>query len=107
MFIVDFRKEYIKVADAVNSLKESFDQDGCSNSGPLNTAIAETSNAYRDIASMFQQQPRRDWMPLGDNLHVYKGIISGFDATLGAQKVPILYIVCNCMKYIVIDDTYI
>ncbi|XP_067938991.1 sorting nexin-18-like [Watersipora subatra] len=82
-----FKKEYEKVSEAVNVLKESFECDGCANSASLNSAIADTSKAYLDIATMFHQQPRRDWLPLNDNLLLYKGILSGFDATLSAQKV--------------------
>lgn len=86
---VDFRKEYEKVSEAIGTLHESFENDGCPESKPLNTAIADTSKAYLDIATMFQQQPRQDWLPLADNLQVYKGILSGFDATLGAQRVRV------------------
>ena len=39
------------------------------------------------IAFAFDFKPRQDWCPLADQLHVYKGILSGFDATLAAQKV--------------------
>ncbi|KAF6041499.1 hypothetical protein EB796_000178 [Bugula neritina] len=81
-----FRKEYNKVSQAVNAVKEAFETDGCTDSGPLNNAMAETSKAYADIAIMFQQQPNRDWIPLTDQLQVYRGILSGFEATLGAQK---------------------
>jgi len=54
--ILDFRKEYNKVSQAVNAVKEAFETDGCTDSGPLNNAMAETSKAYADIAIMFQQQ---------------------------------------------------
>ena len=50
-------------------------------------ALKETGDAYTDIGLLFEEQPKLDWEPLGDLLHLYKGIITSFPDILSAHKV--------------------
>lgn len=50
-------------------------------------AIKETGHAYFEIGKLFDDQPKQDWEPLGDMLHIYKGIISAYPDILTIHKV--------------------
>lgn len=50
-------------------------------------AIKGTGNAYNEIGKLFEDQPKLDWEPLGDVLHIYKGVISAYPDILTIHKV--------------------
>lgn len=50
-------------------------------------AIKGTGNAYNEVGKLFEDQPKLDWEPLGDMLHIYKGIISAYPDILTIHKV--------------------
>lgn len=52
-------------------------------------AIKETGHSYNEIGKLFDEQPKLDWEPLGDMLHIYKGIITAFPDILTIHKVSI------------------
>lgn len=50
-------------------------------------AIKGTGQAYNEIGRLFDEQPKQDWEPLGDMLHIYKGVISMFPDIFTNHKV--------------------
>jgi hypothetical protein len=57
----------------------------------LTEAILVTGDTYREIGKLFEEQPKLDWEPLGDVLHLYKGIISSYPDILTVHKVSEMY----------------
>lgn len=57
----------------------------------LTNAVKKTGDIYNEIGSLFEEQPKFDWEPLADTLHIYKGIISSFPDILAVHKVCIFY----------------
>jgi hypothetical protein len=53
----------------------------------LTEAIRVTGDTYCEIGKLFEEQPKLDWEPLGDVLHLYKGIISSYPDILTVHKV--------------------
>jgi sorting nexin-9/18/33 len=53
----------------------------------LMEAVRATGDTYHAIGKLFEEQPKLDWEPLGDVLHLYKGIISSFPDILTVHKV--------------------
>jgi hypothetical protein len=53
----------------------------------LTEAIRVTGDTYCEIGKLFEEQPKADWEPLGDVLHLYKGIISSYPDILTVHKV--------------------
>jgi sorting nexin-9/18/33 len=46
-----------------------------------------TGDAYNNIGKMFEEQPKLDWEPLGDQMHIYKGMLTSFPDILQVHKV--------------------
>lgn len=57
----------------------------------LTDAIRITGDTYFEIGKLFEEQPKQDWVPLGDVLHLYKGIISSYPDILTVHKVSDMY----------------
>jgi sorting nexin-9/18/33 len=57
----------------------------------LTEAVRVTGDTYHEIGKLFEEQPKLDWEPLGDVLHLYKGIISSFPDILTVHKVSKIY----------------
>ena len=53
----------------------------------LTNAITVTGEAYEDIGKMFEDQPRHDWDRLGDIMHDYRGLLSGWPGILQVHSV--------------------
>ena len=53
----------------------------------LTNAITVTGEAYEDIGKMFEDQPRHDWDRLGDVMHDYRGLLSGWPGILQVHSV--------------------
>ena len=53
----------------------------------LTNAITVTGEAYEDIGKLFEEQPRHDWDRLGDVMHDYRGMLSGWPGILQVHSV--------------------
>lgn len=67
-------------------LKCNFYLSGSSRSN-LTTVIKKVGDTYNDIGKLFEEQPKLDWEPLGDMLHIYKGILAAFPDILSFHRV--------------------
>lgn len=56
-----------------------------------------TGEAYNSIGRLFEEQPKLDWEPLGDVLHLYRGIIASFPDILTVHKVPWFMALTDCV----------
>lgn len=53
----------------------------------LTGAIKKAGAIYNEIGKLFEEQPKLDWEPLGDTLHIFKGILAAFPDILTVHKV--------------------
>lgn len=56
----------------------------------LTEAIHHMSEAYSDIGTVFDEEPKHDWEPLCHLLFEYRGLIDGFPNVISAAKVWII-----------------
>lgn len=77
-----FKREYTTIGKSFMQLGSAMQQDGNTSSMNLTNAITVTGEAYEDIGKMFEDQPRHDWDRLGDVMHDYRGLLSGWPGIL-------------------------
>ncbi|RXG69391.1 Sorting nexin-18 [Armadillidium vulgare] len=70
-----FKREYTKISHSFSKLSRAFDMD------PSNS-----DDAYQEIGTIFEQEPKHDWEPLSNLLYEYKGLIDGFPSIISAAK---------------------
>lgn len=83
-----YKREYQKVGESFYSLGNSLglDEGTIVSTSKLTSAIKQTGGAYIDIGRMFDEQPKYDWEPLGDKLHLYKGIVGSYPDVLATHR---------------------
>jgi sorting nexin-9/18/33 len=64
-----------------------------------------TGDAYNNIGKMFEEQPKLDWEPLADKMHIYKGKLASFPDILQVHKVRLTRIVLHISYYKVLFST--
>ncbi len=73
-----FKREYQTVGKAFVQLGSALQQDGIGSTVNLTNAIVTTGENYEEIGNMFDEQPKLDWERLGDVMHDYRGMLSGW-----------------------------
>lgn len=83
-----YKREYQKVGQAFYALGQAMGTElpkGIIHE-KLTSAVKAIGDSYNDIGKMFEEQPKLDWEPLGDMLHVYKGLLSSMPDILNIHK---------------------
>lgn len=83
-----YKREYQKIGQAFYTLGQAFNMEEASGSSErsLTAAIKKSGTAYNEIGKLFEEQPKLDWEPLGDVLHIFKGILAAFPDILTVHK---------------------
>lgn len=83
-----YKREYQKIGETFYNLGNALglDEGTIISTSKLTGAIKRTGGAYIEIGRLFEDQPRFDWEPLSDKLHIYKGIIGAFPDCLSVQR---------------------
>ncbi|KAK7069134.1 Sorting nexin-9, partial [Halocaridina rubra] len=84
-----YKREFNKVSHAFSKLSRAFDSDPSNCAPRLTEAIHHVSEAYSDIGTVYEEEPRHDWDPLCHLLFEYRGLIEGFPNIISATKAGI------------------
>ncbi|KAM9317057.1 sorting nexin-9 [Gastrophryne carolinensis] len=82
-------KEYQKIGKALQNLSLVFSSSGYQGETDLNIAITEAGKTYEAIATLVEEQPRKDLHYLMETNHEYKGFLSCFPDIISAHKAAI------------------
>nr|XP_053648371.1 sorting nexin-18-like isoform X4 [Cherax quadricarinatus] len=81
-----FKREYNKISHSFSKLSRAFDTDPSNCAPGLTEAIHHMSEAYSDIGTVFEEEPKHDWDPLCHLLFEYRGLIDGFPSVISITK---------------------
>ncbi|KAM4772139.1 sorting nexin-9 isoform 3-T3 [Rhinophrynus dorsalis] len=79
-------KEYQKIGKALQNLSQVFSSSGYQGETELNSAITEAGKTYEAIATLVEEQPKKDLHFLMETNHEYKGFLSCFPEIISAHK---------------------
>ncbi|KAM4695366.1 sorting nexin-9 isoform 2-T2 [Discoglossus pictus] len=82
-------KEYQKIGKALQNLSQVFSTSGYQGETELNSAITEAGKTYEAIATLVEEQPRKDLHFLMETNTEYKGFLSCFPDIIAAHKAGI------------------
>lgn len=84
-----YKREFQKVGESFYAFGTSLDfgEDSAAIPSKLTDAVKRTGATYIEISKLVEDQPKYDWEPLNDRLHLYKGITQGFPDVLAVHKV--------------------
>lgn len=83
---VQYKREFEKIGQSFAEFGGALELDDAKNPTKLTNAIKTTGFTYINISKIFEQQPKNDWYPLGDKLHLYKGLTSNFPEILNLNR---------------------
>lgn len=82
------KKEFQRIGDGLADLSKSLeiDERRVPATSSLATSIGRTGGLFISIGQMYGEQPKLDWIPFSDRLHVYRGILGSFPDILSTHK---------------------
>jgi len=80
------KQEFQGIGKAFNALGSAMEQDGIERNLMLNNAVIGAGEAYEEIARITDEQAKKDWEPLGDMMHDYKGLLAGWPNVLSIHS---------------------
>ncbi|XP_068212964.1 sorting nexin lst-4-like isoform X3 [Palaemon carinicauda] len=81
-----YKREFNKISHSFSKLSRAFDTDPANCAPELTEAIHRVSEAYSDIGTVYDEEPKHDWDPLCHLLFEYRGLIDGFPNVISATK---------------------
>lgn len=81
-----YKREYTKIGESFYSLGTAIESAEKATPSDLATGIKRIGTAYFEIGKLFEEQPKIDWEPLCDKMHLYKGIIGSFPDIFSIHK---------------------
>ncbi|KAH8398287.1 hypothetical protein KR215_002715 [Drosophila sulfurigaster] len=88
--LVQSKKEFQRIGDGLSELAKALDIDErrapTRNGSSLAGSVGRIGGIYIGIGQMFMDQPKHDWIPLSDRLHIYRGILNCFPDVFSRHK---------------------
>ena len=76
-----YNVEFQAIGKAFHKIGCALQHGNCLNPN-LTNAIVDAGQAYKDIAKMYEDQPKNDWEHMGDMMHDYRGLLMHWPAIL-------------------------
>ena len=80
-----YNVDFQAIGKAFHKFGGALQHGNCINPN-LTNAIVGTGQAYKDIAKMFEDQPKNDWEQMGDLMHDYRGLLMHWPAILQTHE---------------------
>lgn len=84
-----FKREFKKIASGISSLGQTFSQNGGQVNGDsvkLSMALANCGNIIEQIADMWAEQPKHQFLPWHDGLREYATMVNQFNDAITSSK---------------------
>ncbi|XP_020816768.1 sorting nexin lst-4 [Drosophila serrata] len=84
------KKEFQRIGDGLSDLAKALAIDErrapTRNAVPLSESVGRIGGIFIGIGQAFGDQPKFDWIPLSDRLHIYRGVLSCFPDIFSTHK---------------------
>lgn len=86
---IQSKKDFQRIGDGLSDLAKalSVDERRAPPSGhSLAESVGRVGGLFINIGQLCGEQPRLDWIPLSDRLHIYRGVLNSFPDILSTHK---------------------
>ncbi|KAH8361532.1 hypothetical protein KR084_007179 [Drosophila pseudotakahashii] len=84
------KKEFQRIGDGLSDLAKALAIDErrapTRNAVPLSESVGRIGGIFIGIGQAFGEQPKLDWIPLSDRLHIYRGVLNCFPDIFSTHK---------------------
>lgn len=87
-FQIQWKKDFQRIGESFSELALALeiDERRIITNINLSSSVGQVAGVFIIIGKLFSEQPKNDWIPFCDRLHIYRGILSGFPEVLAAQR---------------------
>uniref|UniRef100_A0A182IRN7 Sorting nexin n=1 Tax=Anopheles atroparvus TaxID=41427 RepID=A0A182IRN7_ANOAO len=88
MFQVQWKKEYQRIGEGFSEMARALgtDERRATTQISLSNSVGQAAGVFIAIGQLFGEQPKHDFVPLSDRLHIYRGLLAGWPDTLGEYR---------------------
>lgn len=86
---MQWKKDFQRVGESFSELARALEIDERrvgTESTMLSRSVCEAAGVFISIGQMLGEQPKADWIPFCDRLHIYRGVLSGFPDVLAVHR---------------------
>uniref|UniRef100_A0A182N3L0 Sorting nexin n=1 Tax=Anopheles dirus TaxID=7168 RepID=A0A182N3L0_9DIPT len=87
-FQVQWKKEYQRIGEGFSELARALAVDERRAATPLSlsSSVGQAAGVFITIGQLFGEQPKHDFVPFSDRLHIYRGLLAAWPDTLGEHR---------------------
>uniref|UniRef100_A0A182W2E0 Sorting nexin n=1 Tax=Anopheles minimus TaxID=112268 RepID=A0A182W2E0_9DIPT len=87
-FQIQWKKEYQRIGEGFSELARALAVDERRAATPVSMAssVGQAAGVFINIGQLFGEQPKHDFIPFSDRLHIYRGLLAGWPDTLGEYR---------------------
>lgn len=85
---MQWKKDFLRVGEGFSELARALeiDERRSITSTQLSSSVGQAAGVFISIGQIFGEQPKSDWIPFCDRLHIYRGVLSGFPDVLAVHR---------------------
>lgn len=86
-FQLQWKKDFQRVGDSFSELAKALKRDEPQlTAGGLSGSVGQAAAVFIQLGQRVGDQPKADWIPFCDRLHIYRGVLSVFPDALAVQR---------------------
>uniref|UniRef100_A0A1Q3F4K7 Sorting nexin n=1 Tax=Culex tarsalis TaxID=7177 RepID=A0A1Q3F4K7_CULTA len=87
-FQTQWKQDYQRIGEGFSELARALEIDERRQTTPLSlsNSVGHAAGIFIAIGQLFADQPKHDFIPLGDRLHIYRGLLAGYPDALAEYR---------------------
>lgn len=86
-FQIQWKKDFQRVGESFSELAKALNRDEQTLApGGLSANVGQAAAVFIQIGQRFGEQPKADWIPFCDRLHIYRGVLSVWPDAIAVQR---------------------
>lgn len=87
-FQTQYKQDYQRIGEGFSELARALeiDERRQSTAVSLSNSVGHAAGIFIAIGQQFADQPKHDFIPLGDRLHIYRGLLAGYPDALAEYR---------------------
>ncbi|XP_041782620.1 sorting nexin lst-4 isoform X2 [Anopheles merus] len=87
-FQQQWKKEYQRIGEGFSEMARALavDERRAATQISLASSVGQAAGVFINIGQLFGEQPKHDFIPFSDRLHIYRGLLAAWPDTLGEYR---------------------
>lgn len=85
---MQWKKDFQRVGESFSEMARALeiDERRAITTVNLSKAVGQAAGVFISIGQIFGEQPKSDWIPFCDRLHIYRGVLAGFPDVMAVHR---------------------